>query len=521
MNQLFSRIKNKWALFGISAGATLVLLLLIFLLFLRGPFSALFAKQGANAYQEGNYEKAVNRYSLALHLKKNKEEIYSGYADAMVGLKDYSRAQEILDQGIDRLGGAESLYLAKARTFTAQGKIGEAADFLDQIENSYINKKLQSERPANISFSPSQGRYSTAQKITLQQREGETIYYTLNGEDPTTASSVYTTPITVSSTSTLTALSVSTSGLVSPRLQLTYEIDNANESIEFTDPKIEKMVRAALEQPSGELYAARLASVTHLSNEGIEGEIRSLKDLEYLPSLDTLFIDGEYLIEDYAPLTTLPALSALTLTDCGLSDTDLTSLSACNQLMQLDISRNHVTSLDPIRSLIYLEYLNAADNDIISASALTEFPLLNYLDLSDNGLSDLEAVSGLTELTVLHIPRNRISDLTPLTDLPKLTQLSLAGNTPSNIKKLASVSTLIFAAFSNCVISIVASTNATYVLIPLFAEISSLYLNSYSFEPSLYINLPILSIPTVATATAFFVDGIKSILSPVYKHIAL
>ena len=237
MNQLFSRIKNKWALFGISAGATLVLLLLIFLLFLRGPFSALFAKQGANAYQEGNYEKAVNRYSLALHLKKNKEEIYSGYADAMVGLKDYSRAQEILDQGIDRLGGAESLYLAKARTFTAQGKIGEAADFLDQIENSYINKKLQSERPANISFSPSQGRYSTAQKITLQQREGETIYYTLNGEDPTTASSVYTTPITVSSTSTLTALSVSTSGLVSPRLQLTYEIDNANESIEFTDQK--------------------------------------------------------------------------------------------------------------------------------------------------------------------------------------------------------------------------------------------------------------------------------------------
>ena len=50
-----------------------------------------------------------------------------------------------------------------------------------------------------------------------------------------------------------------------------------------------------------------------------------------------------------------------------------------------------------------------------------------------------------------------------------------------------------FALSANSVISIPASTRHTYVIIPVFSEISELYLNSYLLVPSLYASFPILS----------------------------
>jgi hypothetical protein len=56
-------------------------------------------------------------------------------------------------------------------------------------------------------FSPSPGTYSTGQSVTLSDvSPGVTIYYTTNGATPTTASQVYTGPITLSTSTTLQAI---------------------------------------------------------------------------------------------------------------------------------------------------------------------------------------------------------------------------------------------------------------------------------------------------------------------------
>ena len=56
-------------------------------------------------------------------------------------------------------------------------------------------------------FSPAAGTYTSAQNVTLStETAGATIYYTTNGVDPTTSSSVYSTPISVSSTTTIKAI---------------------------------------------------------------------------------------------------------------------------------------------------------------------------------------------------------------------------------------------------------------------------------------------------------------------------
>ena len=66
---------------------------------------------------------------------------------------------------------------------------------------------------ATPTFSPAAGTYTSAQSVTISDAtSGATIYYTTNGTTPTTSSTEYTGPITVSSTETLEAIAVVTGG---------------------------------------------------------------------------------------------------------------------------------------------------------------------------------------------------------------------------------------------------------------------------------------------------------------------
>jgi hypothetical protein len=65
---------------------------------------------------------------------------------------------------------------------------------------------------ASPTFSPVAGTYTSAQTVTISDAtSGATIYYTTNGTTPTTSSTVYSGPITVSSTQTVKAIAVTSS----------------------------------------------------------------------------------------------------------------------------------------------------------------------------------------------------------------------------------------------------------------------------------------------------------------------
>jgi len=62
---------------------------------------------------------------------------------------------------------------------------------------------------ATPTFSPVAGTYTSAQTVTISDgTSGSTIYYTTNGTTPTTSSTVYSGPITVSSSETIDAIAV-------------------------------------------------------------------------------------------------------------------------------------------------------------------------------------------------------------------------------------------------------------------------------------------------------------------------
>jgi len=78
-------------------------------------------------------------------------------------------------------------------------------------------------------FSPAAGTYSAAQTVTLSDATaGATIYYTTNGTAPTTSSTKYSGPISVSSSETLQAIAVETGYTNSPDASAAYTIAAAS-----------------------------------------------------------------------------------------------------------------------------------------------------------------------------------------------------------------------------------------------------------------------------------------------------
>ncbi len=81
---------------------------------------------------------------------------------------------------------------------------GTTLIFDDIILTPQVNSNPPAATPA---FSPVGGTYTSAQSVTLSDATtGATIYYTTDGSTPTTSSAVYSTPISVSSTTTINAI---------------------------------------------------------------------------------------------------------------------------------------------------------------------------------------------------------------------------------------------------------------------------------------------------------------------------
>jgi hypothetical protein len=120
-------------------------------------------------------------------------------------------------------------------------------------------------------FSPSAGTYTSAQTVTLSDAtSGATIYYTRNGAEPTTSSTRYTGPITVSSTETLRAMAVAKGDTDSAVASADYTMDSPNPEpgIHVIDyPKGFASHRSELWLGHGSVYSGSSIRLTDLSTD--------------------------------------------------------------------------------------------------------------------------------------------------------------------------------------------------------------------------------------------------------------
>ena len=88
--------------------------------------------------------------------------------------------------------------------------LDSSVENITQNSDGTVSFKFQAEsNVATPTFSPKAGRYAEAQSVTIScETANATIYYTLDGSAPTTNSSVYSTPLTISETTIVKAMAV-------------------------------------------------------------------------------------------------------------------------------------------------------------------------------------------------------------------------------------------------------------------------------------------------------------------------
>jgi Leucine-rich repeat (LRR) protein len=100
-------------------------------------------------------------------------------------------------------------------------------------------------------------------------------------------------------------------------------------------------------------------------------------------------------------------------------------------LEMLDIRKNKVTDLSPLRDLTALKELQISGNELSGPEKLKPLEYLTNLknlEVSRCNLSDISFVARLSKLEVLKLKNNHIKDLTPLAQLKKLTELDISYN---------------------------------------------------------------------------------------------
>jgi len=93
------------------------------------------------------------------------------------------------------------------------GWIGFTGGTIPVVQQNIVGWKLWSgfnPRVSTPTFLPAAGTYATAQNVTISAPVGSTIYYTLDGTDPTDTDTVYSTPISVTANQLIKAIAVAT-----------------------------------------------------------------------------------------------------------------------------------------------------------------------------------------------------------------------------------------------------------------------------------------------------------------------
>ena len=132
-------------------------------------------------------------------------------------------------------GGLDASYTGLSTNEWTQ-TLGSQARFMS-IVVTYSNGGGQ-QTVATPTFSPAAGTYYEAQNVTISSTTTDaTIYYTLDGTDPTTSSAVYTSPIAISETTTVKAMGVKAGMNNSSIASATYTIEDAPTPITIAEAR--------------------------------------------------------------------------------------------------------------------------------------------------------------------------------------------------------------------------------------------------------------------------------------------
>lgn len=399
-------------------------------------------------------------YDLAYKHTGQDEIVAIELANQFKSEGNYTKAEYTLSHAIAD-GGTADLYIALCKTYVEQDKLLDAVTVLDSIGDPVIKAELNSRRPSAPAADLEPGFYSEYISVSFQSSEG-TLYCSTDGEYPSTSRHLYTDPITLpAGETTIYALSVSDTGLVSPLSIYTYTIAGVIEPVYFDDLTVEQAIREALgADADSTLYTSDLWKLTEFTAPANAETYTDISKLSYLETLtieeqsfDSLsFLIGlEHLTtlnlnncrfpaEDLDLIAGLPMLHQLTMSGCGLST--IAGLEQAQSLTHLDLHSNTIRNLEPLATMIHLQELNLQHNALTNLSALGALTSLTRLDVSYNSLTSIAPIATCINLTYLEAGNNSLTNLGAVDNLQQLTHLGVSSNKLSDVSILASCTSL-------------------------------------------------------------------------------
>lgn len=347
---------------------------------------------------------------------------------------NYTKVEYHLLGGIENESGNSYYYEELSRVYVEQGKLYDASNLLDNIENAVVYKKLSSMRPQAPVILPESGNYRGELSVTVTAPEGALVYLTDSGSFPS-GDDLFDGEIEILPGETLIlAVCVSPDGLVSTVASASYRFEPELASITFSDPGVERIVRDILARPAGDISTGDMRTISSFSNAiGDElVEISTVEDLRWCSGLEVLDLTGVKSATEC--LEYLPSLRILSLHDCSV--TDLTVFSGLKEIEYLDLSRNTIALVDALAELPKLERLIIRQNAVVNIEPLGKLVSLRQLDAGENAISDISPLDACTELETLVLDVNRISDVSALSSMKKLSALDISRNEVSDISAL-------------------------------------------------------------------------------------
>lgn len=444
-----------------------VLAIIAALLFVAGAYILFFrtnatvdfyAARGADALERGRFQRAVRHYETAMKLDSHRSDLPIALADAYKGIGNYTKAEYTLVNAITKAPDETALYVALSRTYVQQEKFLDADLMLTRAANESVKAELEALRPAAPTLTPDSGYYSTYITVSATCPAGR-IFLSTDGEYPSGKDDLYTEPVELpGGETTVCALVVDDSGLVSPVSYAGYTIAGVIEPISIEDPVLNTLLRDSIGKAQEDpLMTNELWNIESLE---ITGAVTDLSQIRHLTGLKSLKISG-IAASDFTALGALPLLEKLDLSGCVMSAASLDAigtlpelvalnLSGCAlssieglseliKLTELDLSNNIITDISPLSKLTNLTNLSLKNNPINTLDPLADYTALKKLDVSSCEISNLTALSGMNALTFLDASDNQITSISPLESCTSLEKLMISSNEVAGISVLPSL----------------------------------------------------------------------------------
>lgn len=223
-------------------------------------------------------------------------------------------------------------------------------------------------------------------------------------------------------------------------------------SLSFYTCTIEDNAMQYLKNISSELEYLTLDSCTGISDYSSISGLKTLKSLtisecdltnEQLTDigfkgndcLEYIYLDGNESLSDISSLSSLSDTLSILNVD-GTSVCDFSELSDFSNLSELSAIGNGITDISSIASCSSISSLCLDENNISDISAVGDFDL-NIFSAVNNNISDISALSGKEWLYSVDLDGNSVSDLTPLSEAAELSYLAVNDNLVESLEPLA------------------------------------------------------------------------------------